>query len=1096
MRVINFSKKMCLRLILALVIVCGICLISFKSGDLSSVRAEEVTVSSLSDLQTALSTADSSTEIIVSSAITLTDGIDLDGNGATIRVETPYVDEAGYVNSSYSNYGVFVYGTGTYKLSNMIVMGGGNGYYVPAIKSNDSGGTIYLDNVTITRSNRGLSINSGGYAVLTNCSVSRNVAYCGGGILCNGTLVMDNCSLSENRSTSSGGGGGAMEISGVAYINNTVISNNSSTEIGGAINLYGGEAYLINSTLTGNVTTRDSSYGGAIGVNGGAFYAANSIIVDNYSYYDSTFTRSDIGFYYGNTSLTSELRNCVYGAIVGSSGYYTYSTCKTDTSNSTTRGYITNPIISQASSVTGSFTHPAVVTLDAEKESLYVPVSTTGYAASGGVNTYFNYDSLSDIKIGYGSDPKALGSATVPSDSDQITDYFEGTTRVGGVIGASATTTKNIYTLTLGSSEYGTTKGVSIYADSYLEGTDVTLTSHPYTGYSLNRWVLEGTTTSYSSDNPYTFAINENITVSAEYYEAKTLSYDANGGSGSIDSVDYEINTAATVADGTALSRTNYQFDSWNTASDGSGTAYNPGDSITMTSDITLYAIWEELPDVELTVDNYSAAYDGEAHTISLSVSAPTSGYTILYGTSSDECTLTEAPSYTNAGTYTIYFEITADGYSITTGSGTITITKYTENSYTTAPIATQDFTYDGSYHELCSAGVAEFGDVLYSIDGETFSTTIPQANTCGQYIVYYKVLDTDNYSGIAEASFTVNILEVDKTDLIAAYDAAVAYHQTIKTDYPDIAEALYEIINNASVTITTINSTTTEVSNVILFLDEAMSVAKVDVVIEDINSIGTVEYSDACNTLITTAREKYDALTDEEKADVTNYPTLTVAETTYNANKAIALIDAIGDVAYTDASKALIDTARDAYDSLADEEKALVPTSYLTALEAAEDLYEAVDEAVSTVNSIGALSYSDTTKSSITSARSAYDSLSSAEKAIFPASSLTSLENNEAAYSVIEAIYAIGEVTNSNASADAIEAAREAYDALTDEQKELIASDDYEVLTEAETSYDDAVDDARNKKILGFSLLFLLLIIIGALVAFYVVKKHKKANA
>ena len=58
--------------------------------------------------------------------------------------------------------------------------------------------------------------------------------------------------------------------------------------------------------------------------------------------------------------------------------------------------------------------------------------------------------------------------------------------------------------------------------------------------------------------------------------------------------------------------------------------------------------------------------------------------------------------------------------------------------------------------------------------------------------------------------------------------------------------------------------------------------VAAAENVISLINAIGTVEYTDASKALIDAARSAYDALTDAQKALVTNYTTLTAAETEY----------------------------------------------------------------------------------------------------------------------------------------------------------------------------------------------------------------------
>jgi hypothetical protein len=41
---------------------------------------------------------------------------------------------------------------------------------------------------------------------------------------------------------------------------------------------------------------------------------------------------------------------------------------------------------------------------------------------------------------------------------------------------------------------------------------------------------------------------------------------------------------------------TDFAFVEWNTVPDGSGTGYDPGDELTVTEDVTIYAIWEAVP--------------------------------------------------------------------------------------------------------------------------------------------------------------------------------------------------------------------------------------------------------------------------------------------------------------------------------------------------------------------------------------------------------------------------------------------------------------------------------------------------------------------
>lgn len=114
---------------------------------------------------------------------------------------------------------------------------------------------------------------------------------------------------------------------------------------------------------------------------------------------------------------------------------------------------------------------------------------------------------------------------------------------------------------------------------------------------------------------------------------------------------------------------------------------------------------------------------------------------------------------------------------------------------------------------------------------------------------------------------------------------------------------------------------------------------------IEKINAIGTV--TPDSGAAIAAARSAYDALTDAQKEQVTNADTLTAAEARYTDVVAIdgaeKAIDAIGEVTLT--SGDAIAAARAAYDALTDSQKAEV-SNYNTLLTAEARLAELEDAA------------------------------------------------------------------------------------------------------------------------------------------------------
>ena len=86
----------------------------------------------------------------------------------------------------------------------------------------------------------------------------------------------------------------------------------------------------------------------------------------------------------------------------------------------------------------------------------------------------------------------------------------------------------------------------------------------------------------------------------------------------------------------------------------------------------------EILPTAQATSTYYNGVYDGNGHGIT--VTSSTSGATVKYGTSADNCTLTQSPTFTNVNDTpsTVYYEVSAPGYFPKKGWSTVTITPKT----------------------------------------------------------------------------------------------------------------------------------------------------------------------------------------------------------------------------------------------------------------------------------------------------------------------------------------------------------------------------------------------------------------------------------
>lgn len=76
--------------------------------------------------------------------------------------------------------------------------------------------------------------------------------------------------------------------------------------------------------------------------------------------------------------------------------------------------------------------------------------------------------------------------------------------------------------------------------------------------------------------------------------EKCTVTYNANGGTGTVptDNTQYNIGASVTVAAGTGLTKTGYAFNGWNTEANGSGDAHAAGSTFYINESTILYAQW------------------------------------------------------------------------------------------------------------------------------------------------------------------------------------------------------------------------------------------------------------------------------------------------------------------------------------------------------------------------------------------------------------------------------------------------------------------------------------------------------------------------
>ena len=171
--------------------------------------------------------------------------------------------------------------------------------------------------------------------------------------------------------------------------------------------------------------------------------------------------------------------------------------------------------------------------------------------------------------------------------------------------------------------------------------------------------------------------------------------------------------------------------------------------------------------------------YDGQPHGVLVTKTDESKNYTITYGTTENDCTLTSSPEYTNAGTYKIYFKVVDNANGAEEkGSVTLTINKKA------VEIKVNDVTItygETPKFECTVTGLVEgenlSGEAVYSGAG----------TDAGDYEISVSGLTaSDNYN----VSFVPGTLTINKKTAEVAWSIAESY---VYNDGQTLPTATYE---------------------------------------------------------------------------------------------------------------------------------------------------------------------------------------------------------------------------------------------------------------------------------------------------------------
>ena len=119
-----------------------------------------------------------------------------------------------------------------------------------------------------------------------------------------------------------------------------------------------------------------------------------------------------------------------------------------------------------------------------------------------------------------------------------------------------------------------------------LTGNTFTRENYTFTGWNTAK---DGTGKTYADGETVNFSAD--TTLYAQWTQNPVITFDANGGKGTMGTQTVKPNEATDLT-ANSFTRADYDFTGWNTAKDGTGTAYADKTNITTNENVTLYAQW------------------------------------------------------------------------------------------------------------------------------------------------------------------------------------------------------------------------------------------------------------------------------------------------------------------------------------------------------------------------------------------------------------------------------------------------------------------------------------------------------------------------
>jgi uncharacterized repeat protein (TIGR02543 family) len=494
--------------------------------------------------------------------------------------------------------------TGNRSISAVTGTGGAGIYSSPNTAiGNQSTSTLYVQNGTVVSNNTSAQYGGGIYCnasstlsgnlVLRACTIEdNNAVQSGGGVIINGSnLTIDdsNCIIRRNHSNSAGGGivitNATTGVTSIGIISAactiggaTAADGNTSEGSGGGIAL-GGTGNMLTISANANIHSNTAVYGGGIavtGTNDTLTISANVNIRNNTatSYGGGMYINNAVGVRMADGTISENSSNNGGGVVVTTGASFTMS-----------GGIIGGAIAAEGNSA-------------ANGGGIFIMGNNTTVTVSSGTIRNNKATYSGGGIYANGSAGTALTINTV-SGATTIRDNTAASSGGGIYLTPYANSMGTLFTIASGVTFTGNSAG-SIFSLQNPSGAYTYYASRvavPNGGWSA----IPGGYTGPTTGSNFTYGFN--------HYDigfaTRLITYYGNGNTGGsvppqqgvVASSDGAISDAIISGNTGNLIKTGYRFTGWNTNAAGTGTDYPAASSVSLTSNLTLYAQWCELPE-------------------------------------------------------------------------------------------------------------------------------------------------------------------------------------------------------------------------------------------------------------------------------------------------------------------------------------------------------------------------------------------------------------------------------------------------------------------------------------------------------------------